>query len=139
MPRNCAKLLVSIGHGFTLTCTRLRTRSANAARGDTVAPARQRNSPLNSELKSSNLSERRQASRMACVISWDRHPTHIVHRSKQNLSGVDPTHDRRLVSTIMTKSRCARRQCATFLLKGEVHQIHVNELHASFDYALSTA
>src|SRR5262245_12376654 len=48
-----------------------------------------------------------QASRMACVISWDPHPTHIVHRSKQNLSGVDPTHARRLVSTIMIKSRCA--------------------------------
>ena len=95
----------------------VRTRSANAAPGDTVASARQRNSPLSSELKSSNLSRRLQASRMACVISCDRHPAHSVHRCKQSLSEVDQTHDRPLVSTIMTKTRCARRQCATILLK----------------------
>jgi hypothetical protein len=114
-------------HGCTLTCS-LRahsapTRSANATPGDTMARARQRNSPLSSELKSSNPSRRPQASRMACVISCERHPTHIVHRSKQILGGVDPTHARPLVSTIMTKSRCARRQCATILLKGEVQQV----------------
>jgi len=58
MPRNCAKLLVSITHGYTLNCARLRTPSANATRGDTVAQARQRNTRLSGELKSSNLSER---------------------------------------------------------------------------------
>src|SRR6185295_19447759 len=116
-----AKPQVSITHGDTLTWT-LRahsapTRSANAAPGGTVARARQRNSPLSSELKYSNLSRGLQASRMTCVISCNRHPAHIVHRSKQSLSGVDQTHDRPLMSTIVTKTRCARRQCATILLK----------------------
>ena len=112
-----AKPQVSITHGEHSPTYSVRTRSANAAPGDTVASARQRNSPLSSELKSSNLSRRLQASRMACVISRDPHPTRIVRRSKQNLSGVDPTHARPLVITIMTKTRCARRQCATILLK----------------------
>jgi hypothetical protein len=117
MSGDFAKPQVSITHA-----THSLARPAHIPRhpiceGDTVARARQSNSPLSSECKSSNLSRTHQASRMACVISRQRHPTRFVHRPKQNLSGVDPTHACPPMSTIVTKSGCARRQCATILLK----------------------